>query len=259
MPPQRRVIRRKKKSPLSQTPMSEEDYIDEDPVIPGQEFAAVSMALPPKDQVELAVSHIAQEMDVNSDIVDGIVQQWESIMCDRRAFKIRGVYATQDQIEKRAQQIKRFDRIHHIYTTPVGKWVPFGVPPEKAEDVVYQQDELNSLMKGLYDQKEKATEHYEERRRDMMEQALKKNKEKKKLEEKANADDSVDAILNRLDAQTCALKYQLDEVNSRMKNLQEEYHSCCVELTDMMKEHPEYQRKEEYKNPEKNPLISMTQ
>ena len=83
----------------------------------------------------------------------------------------------------------------------------------------------------------------------MMDKALKKDKKDKKEDEKEE-EETADAVLNRLDAQSCALRYKL-------KKLQEEYESCTSELEGLMKEHPEYKRKEEYNFPESNPLISL--
>ena len=85
-----------RKTPLSQTSVSKRDYLDEDPIISSQKFCALSMALPTNDMVEEVVNTIARKNQVNQQMAQRLIDDWEDLISNRRAYKVRGSY---DDIE----------------------------------------------------------------------------------------------------------------------------------------------------------------
>jgi hypothetical protein len=84
---------------------SVEDYLDEDPIISNQLYACISIFTPnsiktPEGNV------IKQEHNV-------------------RSFKIRGVNGSKEKAEKRCEEIRKFDKYHHVFVGDVGKWLPW--------------------------------------------------------------------------------------------------------------------------------------
>jgi hypothetical protein len=130
------------------------DYLDEDPVISSQKYCVISV-LTPKN---------FKDVDNKSSMY---------------TFKVRGSYETVDEAQKRIQFLNSIDPNVNIYLAEVGKWCPFEDDPEKAKDAVYKDEELNRLMKGYKENQEKAKEHFQQRKAEMVAKALADTKEKK--------------------------------------------------------------------------------
>lgn len=130
------------------------DYLDEDPVISSQKYCVISV-LTPKN---------FKDVDDKSSMY---------------TFKVRGSYETVDEAQKRIQFLNSIDPNVNIYLAEVGKWCPFDDDPEKAKDAVYKDEELNRLMKGYKENQEKAKEHFQQRKAEMVAKALSDTKEKK--------------------------------------------------------------------------------
>jgi len=130
------------------------DYLDEDPVISSQKYCVISV-LTPKN---------FKDVDDKSSMY---------------TFKVRGSYETVDEAQKRIQFLNSIDPNVNIYLAEVGKWCPFDDDPEKAKDAVYKDEELNRLMKGYKENQEKAKEHFQQRKAEMVAKALTDTKEKK--------------------------------------------------------------------------------
>jgi len=130
------------------------DYLDEDPVISSQKYCVISV-LTPKN---------FKDIDDKSSMY---------------TFKVRGSYETVDEAQKRIQFLNSIDPNVNIYLAEVGKWCPFDDDPEKAKDAVYKDEELNRLMKGYKENQEKAKEHFQQRKAEMVAKALADTKEKK--------------------------------------------------------------------------------
>lgn len=144
------------------------DYLTVDEPIPGQAWVCLSFLSP-----------------------EGIMN------CSLRGLKIRGVYGTKEEAEKRAKRLQELDPDFDIFVGEMGKWLPWDPEPDTAESQVHQNEQLNELMKGHKENQEKAKVMSEQRKREMLEQAaVEKNNKKshdsqsvkerlrKKLEEK---------------------------------------------------------------------------
>jgi len=96
------------------------DYLDEDPIIHGQEWICVSFLSP-----------------------EGVKN------CDMRGFKFRGAFPTEKKARKHADEIqKKLDPDFHVFVGEGFKWLPWDPNPETVEDQVYNEKELNELMKS---------------------------------------------------------------------------------------------------------------
>jgi hypothetical protein len=147
--------------------MSEKvDYLDEDPVILSQKYCVISV-LTPK----------------NFKDIDDKTSMY--------TFKVRGSYDSVEAAQERIKFLNSIDPNVNIYLAEVGKWCPFEDDPEKAKDAVYKDEELNRLMKGYKENQEKAKQHFEERKSQMVAKALadtKEKKEKLKIDEEKNVE-----------------------------------------------------------------------
>ena len=146
--------------------MSEIDYLFEDPPITNQQLALVSIVGPLMPQ-----------------------------KCDVWGLKIRGVAKDENEAKKMSQKILRMDNTCDVYTVEVGKFFPLAVEPSSIGNVVYQNEELNKLIKGYLENKELAEEHWVKRKNDLVKEAI---KEGKYQEELANKPEHPIAVLNRI-------------------------------------------------------------
>ena len=73
----------------------EVDHLDEDPPLSNQKWVCVSFLSP-----------------------EGIKN------CKVRGLKIRGVYSTKEEADKRAQYLQKIDADFHVFVGEVGKWLP---------------------------------------------------------------------------------------------------------------------------------------
>jgi hypothetical protein len=126
------------------------DHLDEDTPIPGQNFACLSFLSP-----------------------EGIRN------CTTRGIKIRGVYATYEEACARCEELQGIDGNFDVHVAEVGKWGPWDPDPNSSKDQVYQEKELNDLMKGYKDNLTKAKKMQEQRKGDMIKTAAHEEKSRK--------------------------------------------------------------------------------
>jgi len=62
-------------------------------------------------------------------------------------FKVRGSYPTLEAARKRAESLRDTDPAVDVFVAQVGAWCPFNPRSESVGEVVYQESELNTLMK----------------------------------------------------------------------------------------------------------------
>jgi hypothetical protein len=70
-------------------------------------------------------------------------------------FKVRGSYPDIAAARKRAEALQRKDRSVDVFVAQVGAWCPFNPQAESVGDVVYDETQLNTIMK----MKKEADEH----------------------------------------------------------------------------------------------------
>lgn len=146
--------------------MSEIDYLFEDPPLTNQTYALISIVGPLMPQ-----------------------------KCDVWGLKIRGVAKDEVDAKKMSQKLLRMDNTCDVYTVEVGKFFPLAVDPSSMGNVVYQNEELNKLIKGYLENKELAEEHWVKRKNDLVKEAIKEGKYQDEL---ANKPEHPIAVLNRI-------------------------------------------------------------
>jgi hypothetical protein len=157
-------------------PCSDEDYLDEDPIISSQLFVCLSILTP--NSVKTPSGEV---IDTGHKV---------------RAFKIRGVYSTYEKAEKRCEEIRKFDKYHHVFVGEVGKWLPWDDDASNAEDAVYAEPKLNEMMKAYKDSQAKAAEYTEERKMKAHAEAMKKKKEQEKKSKEVVKSVNQDGLVN---------------------------------------------------------------
>lgn len=162
------------------------DYLFEDPEISNQRYALISIVGP----------HMQQKCDV-----------W--------GLKIRGVAETMDKARSLCKKLLGLDNNYDIYTVEVGKFFPLAVEPNEVQDIEYQNDQLNTLVKSYLENRQNANEMWHKRKVEMIEQAV---KEGKNQEEFANKPEHPIAILQRI------RNYEetLNETEESLKSLRED-------------------------------------
>jgi tetratricopeptide (TPR) repeat protein len=142
------------------------DYLFEDPEIPTQKYALVSIVGP----------HMSQKCDV-----------W--------GLKVRGTAESIDKAKMLCKRLLRIDNNYDIYTVEVGKFFPLNVEPMQVPDIEYQNDQLNTLIKSYLENRENANEHWHQRKSELIETAI---KEGKNQEEFANKPEHPISVLHRM-------------------------------------------------------------
>jgi len=100
--------------------------------------------------------------------------------CNFRAIKVRGVYATKEEAEKRAQFLQDIDPQFNIFVGEVGKWLGWDPDPNSIEDQHYKEKKLQELMKKYKKNRDKAKVMEEERKREMLEESIRSEANKPK-------------------------------------------------------------------------------
>ena len=102
-----------------------------------------------------------------------------------RGVKVRGVYDSYEQAERRAKQLQRTDRSFHVFVGQVGYWLPWDPNADNVEDEEYLEDELNNLMKEYKKNEINRDIFYEEQKREKLKEAAMKLKEHEEAKEGA--------------------------------------------------------------------------
>ena len=95
------------------------DHLDEDRPIPGQNWVCLSFVSP------------------------------EGIMNTKiRAVKIRGVFATEEEARKHAEELQKKDKYFDTFVGEVGKFLAWDPDPNSISDVQYKDKKLNKIMQA---------------------------------------------------------------------------------------------------------------
>jgi hypothetical protein len=97
-----------------------------------------------------------------------------------RGIKIRGVFPTQEEAEKRAKMLRENDPYFDVYVGPVGIWMPWEPDAYKTGNVQFLESELNNLMANKKQNEEKAKEYFDARVKEAKRKAIEENIRKAK-------------------------------------------------------------------------------
>lgn len=178
------------------------DYLVEDPELPSQKYALISIVGP----------HMKQKCDV-----------W--------GLKIRGVADSMEAAKAMTVKLMKGDKDFDIYTVSVGKFFPLAVEPLDVQKVEYQNEQLNSLVKSYMENKEKANEHWQNRKSEMMKEALREGKSEGQ-KELANKPEHPIVVLQRIKStedEVKELEEKLSELTNSLKSSKEKYDSYTEE------------------------------
>lgn len=142
------------------------DFLFEDPEISSQKYALISIVGP----------HMKQKCNV-----------W--------GLKIRGVADTIDAAKNLCKRLLRIDNNYDIYTVEVGKFFPLNVDPLQIDNIEYQNDQLNTLIKSYLENKNNANELWHKRKIEMIEEAINEGKNQTEF---ANKPEHPIAVLQRI-------------------------------------------------------------
>jgi hypothetical protein len=207
------------------------DHLDEDPIIPSQQWVCISFLSP-----------------------EGLKN------CKVRGVKVRGCYATYEEAKKRADQILEFDPNFHIMVGEVGKWLAWDPDPSTSQDQEFGNEKLNELMKSYKSQLEKNKVMEHQRKSDYIDGARKnepaddrkermKKRLRKKLEDKNKKTPEISEVIENEKTKTEEIKEpeviketpidkteDFQEAEKKMKELEEEVQKKKKELEEIKKE-----------------------
>jgi len=184
------------------------DYLFEDPPLASQKFALVSIVGPNMPQ-----------------------------KCDIWGLKIRGVAGTIDEAKRLSQKILRVDNNYDIYTVDIGKFFPLVVNPLEINDVEYQNEQLNKLIKNYLENRETANEFWHKRKTEMIQEAI---KEGKNQEELSNRPEHPIAVLQRIQN----YEKTILEIQENLENLKQDLQLSKNKFESYSEEEREIAQKE---------------
>lgn len=182
------------------------DYLVEDPPLPSQRYALISIVGP----------HMRQKCDV-----------W--------GLKIRGVADSLETAKALTKKIMKLDKDYDIYTVDVGKFFPLAVEPYDVSNVEYENEQLNALVKNYLENKEKANEHWHHRKQEMMKEAIREGQAEGQ-EELAKRKEHPIAVLQRIQNFEDKLKDESEKLQSLQEDLKlarEKFASYTQEERDL--------------------------
>jgi hypothetical protein len=125
-----------------------------------------------------------------------------------RGVKIRGVYDSYQDAERRAKDLQRRDRSFHVFVGQVGYWLPWDPDADKIEDEEYLEDGLNTLMKEYRKNEVSRDIFYEEQKREKMKDDVSKEIEDNKQTEQDSLEQEdpwMQSKFNNSEAETTAV------------------------------------------------------
>lgn len=105
-----------------------------------------------------------------------------------RGVKVRGVYDSIQEAEKKAKELQTRDRSFHVFVGQVGYWLPWDPSADKIEDEEYLEEDLNNLMKEYKKNEVSRDIFYEEQKREKMKDTVTKSM----MEERDNEKNAIE-------------------------------------------------------------------
>jgi hypothetical protein len=186
---------------LSEPLAKEEDHLEVDAPIPGQQFVCLSFVSPEKvmvqkeayfrtafwaylkasyDSIDFSLASdfediYANFLDVGGEALEEKFHKEHAYQTTVRGLKVRGTYSSQHEADIRARVLQKLDRGHHVFVAPVGYWLPWDPSEDAIADQVYQEEQLNELMKNYKQNESKRDTFYEEQKGERKKEAVEEN------------------------------------------------------------------------------------
>ncbi len=95
---------------------------------------------------------------------------------ERMGMKIRGVFATRDEATAHVKRLQRSgDTMIDMFLMDLYQWAVIPPDPADIDDHEFQEKFLQDMMKGYAESQRAAKEHFEERKRKVMDEGLDKH------------------------------------------------------------------------------------
>lgn len=201
----------------SQIEENNEDFLEADPKIPGQNFVCLSFVSPDKvlkqkemqfmtkflehlfnsdDQYtnDMKDKMMNKEVKVDYDTVKNFYDDWlftrkeklESEFYEEsefrttiRGLKIRGTYDTHKEANIRAQVLRRKDPNFNVFVGQVGSWLPWDPECEQVPEQEYQEEMLNELVKKYQENLDNRDNMYDQLKEEQIKKAREELRSKK--------------------------------------------------------------------------------
>lgn len=194
--------------------LNDYDHVDEDEIIPDQQFGLISFYEPKDDTLTLRELYIFEQFikeclredpeldkkrvnfkkisskklielyhdfryDNMTELTAGAKEKYPDQIFER-AFKIRGNYKSQKKAQDRMNYLKKSDQLHSQYIVQVGKWAPFNPPEHAIAEYETSNKKLNEMMQSQRKNVQDAKEFYETQKQERIQQTMKLNEERRK-------------------------------------------------------------------------------
>jgi hypothetical protein len=205
----------------------QEDFLEVDPKIPGQNFACLSFVSPEKmlkekevhfvskflehlfnadDQytVDMKTKMMDNEQKIDYTTIHKFYHDWKYSRTEKleqefyenndfhttmRGLKVRGVYDTHKEASVRAQVLRRKDPSFNVFVGQVGYWLPWDPECEQVQEQEYQETMLNDLVKKYKENLDNRDNMYDQMKEEQLKKAKEENKMKReKLAEEENVE-----------------------------------------------------------------------
>lgn len=205
----------------------QEDFLEVDPKIPGQNFACLSFVSPEKmlkekevhfvskflehlfnadDQytIDMKTKMMDNEQKIDYTTIHKFYHDWKYSRTEKleqefyenndfhttmRGLKVRGVYDTHKEASVRAQVLRRKDPSFNVFVGQVGYWLPWDPECEQIQEQEYQETMLNDLVKKYKENLDNRDNMYEQMKEEQLKKAKEENKMKReKLAEEENVE-----------------------------------------------------------------------
>jgi hypothetical protein len=133
-------------------------------------------------EVTEAIHKATDNIDANldTDTIKAPGQNWACVSfvsptsnqkCQSIGMKIRGCFEHREEAVNHVKRLIRLDPTFDIFICEMYNWCLVPPDPEKISDQTYQDETLNSIIGEYKKNQIFAKEHFEERKRELMEQA----------------------------------------------------------------------------------------
>lgn len=186
------------------------DYLDEDPVITKQQYAIMSYVLP-KDP------------------------------SDSPMVKFRGAFSSVEECKNKIQRLQSIDTYFNMYIIEVGKWGALLTNEAlENEDLTqeYKDEKMNDMMKAYKQERDKAADEFEKRKREMVNKAKEEGSPEgqKKLAEQEEHPLSIKKRLVDTQEIIEKIKKDLDEFTKIHEDTKNKYDALTEEQLRVLEE-----------------------
>jgi hypothetical protein len=119
-------------------------------------------------------------LDNHEDRLESEYLKANEFQTNTRGIKIRGVFPTQEEAEKKAKSLRENDPFFDVYVGPVGIWMPWEPNAYKTGRIQFLESELNDLMVNKKQNEDKAKEYFDARVKESKRKAIEENIRKAK-------------------------------------------------------------------------------